>query len=421
MAASAPPSEIVLTTYADVKAALMSEDLARSLNPEGDYEKSKRGEISLLHGAAHRDRRRVENMLFRRETLESYERVLFPDIVGHTLDAFVDPDRSDAMDIGWLFTCVLAARTAGIDFDRDSLADRRRLLHFLSVFALRGALIDAKGDVEALTARVRSALAEFDVEYIAPSMARRQRLLAELERGEIAEDDLPRDMLTLLLRHREELAMDDDLLARETTTYFTAGAHTSTQTMTNTLHLLFGWLADHPDDRAWLANDLYAVQRSTQEALRCRPCNPMIHRRALRDTVIGGQAIDEGTRVLLATISANADPLAYGDDAAAFQPRRSYPQGMPPYGMSFGGGMHLCIGRTLAVGLPVRGPDWMPDPEHLYGLVPQAVLALIRRGIAPDPARPPVSDKQQTTRWTRWAEYPVIFDRALASPRAGTP
>lgn len=411
MTTLAPPQEIVLTTYEDVRAALANEDLARSLDPER-YEKGniKEGVISLLHGAEHRERRRVENTLFRRDTLELYERVLFPDIVAHTLEDFVDRHRSDLMEIGWLMTCVLAARTAGVDFERGSLDQRQRLRHFLRLFAVGGAIDVAKGDVEDLKALMRATIAEFDAEFVAPSKARRLELVERFERGEVREDELPRDMLTTLLRHRVELGMDDGLLLRETTTFFTAGAHTSTQTMTNTLHQLFEWCDLHPEDWDRLAEDAYFVQRAVQEALRCRPTNPMIHRRALRDTVIRGRAIEEGTRVLLDTISANTDAGAYGEDATRFDPHRVYPPSMPPYGTSFGGGIHLCMGRTLAVGLPVREPRWTPAGDHLYGLVSQAVQALVRRGVARDPKRSPVRD-EQTTRWTRWADYPVIFDQ----------
>jgi cytochrome P450 len=414
----APSKEVVLTTYEDVRAALGSEDLARSLDYE-KYEKGniKEGVISLLHGSEHRERRRVENTLFRRETLELYERVLFPDIVEHTLAEYVDPNRSDLMEIGWLMTCVLAARTAGVDFDRESLGQRQRLRHFLRLFAVGGAIDVATGDVEEVKARMRTAIAEFDQEFVAQSRARRRALVLQYERGEIAEDALPRDMLTTLIRNRDELRMDEGLLLRETTTFFTAGAHTSTQTMTNTLHQLFEWTNDHPEDWERLAADVYFVQRAVQEALRTRPTNPLIHRRALRDTVIRGREIAEGTRVLLDTISANSDASVYGEDAAGFNPHRVYPPGMPPYGTSFGGGIHLCMGRTLAVGLPVREPAWTPDENHLYGLVSQAVQALVRRGVRPDPERPPVRD-EQTTRWTRWADYPVVFDasRAAAAP-----
>lgn len=413
MTASAP-QEITLDTYESVRQALLNKDLSRSI----DAERFERGNIkertlSVLHGDEHRDRRKVENALFRRTSLELYERVLFPDIVRHTLATFVDTSEgADLMEIGGLFTTVLAARTAGVDLDRESLDERQRLRHYLHLFALGGALDVARGDVEEIKEQMRAALAEFDEEFVRSSWERRAAIIAAVNAGTTPESDLPADALTTLLlaRSRGQIEMDDALLLRETTQFFTAGAHTSTQTMTHTLHQVFAWCAEHPEDWSPIADDLYLAQRAAQEALRCRPTNPKIHRRALRDTTVGDREIPAGTLVLLDTFAANADPAAYGPDAARFDPHRRCPDGLSPWGSSFGGGMHLCIGRTLAVGLPVRADDTRPGPDHLYGLVPQAVQALLRQGVRPDPQRPPQQDTQ-TERWTRWAAYPVVFEQ----------
>ena len=41
----------------------------------------------------------------------------------------------------------------------------------------------------------------------------------------------------------------------------------------------------------------------------------------------------------------------FGADAADFDPRRPLPDGVAPYGLSFGSGMHACIGQDLAGGV----------------------------------------------------------------------
>jgi cytochrome P450 len=421
MSGSGPVQEVTLTGYEDVRRALGDEALSRSLDPDR-YEVGniKNRTLSILHGDEHRDRRRAENVLFRRQTLELYERVLFPEIVEYTLRTFVDPVGSDLMEIGGLMTVVLAARTAGVDFDHESLAQRQRLRHFLHLFALGGAIDVAKGDVEEIKGLMMATLADFEREFVQSSWIRREGLIERYERGEIPAGELPADALTTLLsaRRRGELDMDDGLVLREVTGYFTAGAHTSTQTLANTFHQLFSWCSTRPDDWARLADDLYFVQRSVQEALRCRPTNPMIHRRALTPTTIGDHVIPAGAIVLLDTVAANTDPLTYGRDAAQFNPHRRLPRELPPWGTSFGGGMHLCIGRTLAVGLPAR-TEQIPGPDHLFGLVPLAAQALIRHGVQPDPSRPPTPDSQ-TERWTRWAHYPVRFEPAMARTAAAS-
>jgi cytochrome P450 len=400
------PAEIVLDRYDDVRAALSSKDLTRSLDRDlYEVGNVSQDTLSTLHGNLHRDRRRVENQLFRRATLESYERVLFPQILEHTLRTFVDGEVSDLMEIGGMLTVVLAARTAGVDFDVDSYQQRQRLREFLHLFALGGAIDVAHGDVEEIKALMRSSLAAFDEEFVRASWARRE---ARLDAG--SQEDIPADVLTTLLKARRDgaLEMDDALLLREVTEFFAAGAHTSTQTLTNSFHLLFAWCRDHPEDWDRLATDVYFAQRAVQEALRVRPTNPMIHRRAAADTVVGDHSIAAGTIVLLSTAVANADSAAYGPDAGQYNPHRHCPKDSAPWGMSFGHGIHLCIGRTLAVGVPVRPDDAPPEADHLYGLIPHALGALVRRGIAPHESEPPVPDTK-TERYTRWARYPVRF------------
>jgi hypothetical protein len=51
----------------------------------------------------------------------------------------------------------------------------------------------------------------------------------------------------------------------------------------------------------------------------------------------------------------NRDRSVFGDDAEEFDPRRTTPDGVPGYGLSFGSGMHACIGQDLAAGLPAVG------------------------------------------------------------------
>jgi hypothetical protein len=133
-----------------------------------------------------------------------------------------------------------------------------------------------------------------------------------------------------------------------------------------------------------------------------------MRRRAERDTEIRGRSIAEGTLLFLDTAAANRDP-AFGPDADRFDPDRVLPRELAPFGTSFGGGMHLCIGRTLAVGLPQR-PGEPPREGHLVGVVPIMVREALRRGVAPDPDAPPTPD-EGTRRWTRWQRYPVRFTR----------
>ena len=75
------------------------------------------------------------------------------------------------------------------------------------------------------------------------------------------------------------------------------------------------------------------------------------------------------------------------------------------WGLSFGLGMHACIGQELAAGIE-PAPDGA-DTERLHGLVAVAAQALLRAGGRPDPNDPAVLDPQSARGY--WATYPVIF------------
>lgn len=397
--------EVTFDRFDSVRAALANPDLVRSI----DSERFEAGNIMervilMIAGDDHRDRRRIENALFRRETLEHFERELFPDLTTDTLAHAADRPSSDLIQLGGSMAVVVSGRIAGIDFRESDLDERRRLTAYLHLFARGEALDAATGDIEAIKRDVMSGLTQFEEEYFGPSRRRREALLDDVSSGISDETVLPHDVLTTLIRAGRSLNIDDDLLLRETALFFEAGAHTSTQTFTNSMHHLFGWLAEHRE-AASDVDDLAWIQRAVHEALRLRPANPLMRRRAIRDTEVAGEQLVAGTHVYLDTAAANRDAAAYGPDAERFNPDRVLPPAIPAYGTSFGGGIHLCIGRTLAVGLPQRLGE-PPGGDHLYGFVPYMVRAALRHGVAPDPALPPVPDAG-TRRWTRWVSYPV--------------
>ena len=81
--------------------------------------------------------------------------------------------------------------------------------------------------------------------------------------------------------------------------------------------------------------------------------------------------IATGDRVTLDLLSVNRDQSVFGDDAADFNPDRTLLEGVAPWGLSFGQGMHSCIGQDLASGVTFEDGDDVD--AHLFGLVPMAV------------------------------------------------
>lgn len=261
------------------------------------------------------------------------------------------------------------------------------------------------------------ALEQFDEEFLAPGIERRREALARFEAGELGEDDLPKDVLTVLLRNTDKLALHHDTIRREIAFYLLAGAHTSATAFTRVTHNILDWLAAHPGDADRVRTDRLFVQQCTHESVRLQPSSPVAMRWALADIELStGTLIGAGDRVVIDLLSVNRDRSIFGNDADSFLPGRALPVGVAPYGLSFGLGMHACIGQDLAAGLLFHEGD--PLDEHLFGLVPQAVQCLFDHGCTADPAEPPEMDASTTRPYFR--RYPVLFESASRSALRST-
>jgi cytochrome P450 len=409
-----PTTTIEFDRYEDIREALFHRDLSRSFDKRLYQEGNVRdGVVSIVHGAVHRARRRVENTQFRPDRLREYERDLFPGVLSEMLDTLITDEHVDLFPLGELVSVVLAARRAGIDFDSADIDTLHRLVSYVDAFSQGSAILDAK-DPDAVRALVRAALEEFERDFVRPAWARRAALVERHRGGELAESELPRDILTVLLVHRSDPSLeleDDGRVVREVATYLQGGTHTSSQTLINTLDLLFPLAERDPGILRRLVDDRLFAQRCIHETLRLRPTTPKIRRRAEADLTIGGREIPRDSMVVLNAAAANRETALFGDDAEVFNPDRAVVDDVPRWGLSFGAGAHQCPGRLVAGGLPVPS-SFEVDADHLFGLVAQMVQEVVRRGVRPDPDRKPVPDTR-TERYTRWAAYHVIFPAAV--------
>jgi cytochrome P450 len=404
---------VVFDRYEDIRAALFDPNLSRSFDKRSYDEGNIRdGIVSIAHGSMHRARRRIENTQFRAETLRLYERELFPRVVDELLDVLIDGERVDLFPIGELLSAVLAARRAGIDYRAGSLDDLRALVHHVDVFSQGSAILDAK-DPEAVRTLVRRSYAEFERDFVRPSRDRRRAIIDRMRRGDVPETELPQDILTVLLLHLDDAALELDAgrVVREVATYLQGGTHTSAQTLVNAFDLIFPRV-DHAGIVERIAADRPFAQRVVQETLRLRPTTPKMKRRAEADTEIGGVRIPKDAQVVLDVATANRDPQLFGDRPDEFDPDRAVDPNAARWGLSFGAGPHQCPGRSVGGGFPV-GAGFEVDDDHVFGLVAVELQAMAQRGVAPDPDATPERDLR-TERFTRWLHYPVRFARVSA-------
>ena len=170
----------------------------------------------------------------------------------------------------------------------------------------------------------------------------------------------PADDLATILVNAE---VDGDHLTDEEFQWFflllvNAGGDTTRNLLAAGLQLLF----DHPDQRTKLMGDLDGLLGSAVEEM-LRYCSPVTHfkRTAMQDTVVGGQSIKAGERVVMFYGSANRDEDIF-ENADTFDVARH-----PNPHVAFGaGGPHLCLGMHVArVELAVMFRELLTRMPHI--------------------------------------------------------
>ena len=403
--------DLELRTYEEIREALYHRDLSRSLDDRSFEEGNPRaGVLSMLHGGDHKERRRLENPLFRRSALIEYERDLFP----LAIDAIAERDAVgdvDLLEVAGTMATVLACKRAGIDHDgsREQLTE---LFWIGLTLAQAASLPDALTDQDEIRRETEATLDRLEERYVGPSRRRRQQLLEAADGPD--DPSLPYDLVTAVLGARAggDFSIDDALLTREVGLYLHGGSHTSAQTTCNAFEYLLG--LDGVDRSGLIADaagSLLVAQRIVHETLRVVPMTPRIQRRVVADTVVAGHPLKAGATIVLDVHAGNRDRAFFGNDADEFNPDRVVLEGASKWGLSFGAGPHICIGRSVAGGIPLEGAEQEEDLSegHLYGQVARMIQVIAAHGVQRHPDRLPERDDRTTRSSARWRTFPVRF------------
>ncbi|MBZ5733258.1 cytochrome P450 [Nocardioides sp. TRM66260-LWL] len=144
----------------------------------------------------------------------------------------------------------------------------------------------------------------------------------------------PRDDL---LSHLAEVGLDDDEVVASVVLLLNAGHEASVNALGNGM---VAWLRQ--DGVARLPGGADATARCVEELLRHDAPLQLFEREALVPADVGGVPVEPGQRVALLLGAANRDPAVFA------RPDRLDPARHPNPHLSFGVGVHFCLGAPLA-------------------------------------------------------------------------
>jgi cytochrome P450 len=158
-----------------------------------------------------------------------------------------------------------------------------------------------------------------------------------------------------------DILSDDEVMAMMIT-LLTGGAGTMGSAAASSLY----HMAQNPEIAARVRQDPAVARAVLEEALRLDPPVTLVMRFAINDVEIGGTWIASGTPVYVMISVANRDPAVFSDPNTFSIDRGN------PRQLSFGFGIHNCIGSTvtratvplLIEAVVKRYPDLRIDPER---------------------------------------------------------
>jgi cytochrome P450 len=348
-------------------------------------------------GDRHKHLKRVESRLFSPALLAHYEREILDPVMredlGHVMASPSDDGvvRADLVALGRRMTLRISARVVGLDDITEARIER--------LTDILGGLADAiliqwshrsHGEV---MREARHHKETFWNEFVRPALVNRRRAAAEVSFA-------PTDLLGILVTDTT-MEWSEDQILKECILYLAAAAFTTATAVTHTVAELDAWVRDHPEDRARLT-DLTFLKDAAIESLRVHPGRHVLIRKALRPaTMPDGAPVAEGSTVLVDCFRANMDADTYGDQVEVFNPYRTVKDGALPYGLTFGAGRHVCLGRPL-----VLGADASAGAESRTGTLALLLQGLYSAGLEVDHANPPVRPQSAHDRYER---FPVLF------------
>lgn len=205
------------------------------------------------------------------------------------------------------------------------------------------------------------------------------------------------DLTTALMAAHDEGSLSEQELMDNLILLLTAGFETTVNLIDNTVHSLLA----HPDQLELVRSGQVTWEDAIEESLRFEAPGAMSGLRyAVEDIEIEpGLTIPKGDPVVVSFAGAGRDPERHGPDAERFDVTRPTSRDH----VSFGHGVHHCLGRPLAMA------EATAALTSLFDRFPRLALA--------DPSRPP--KRLRSIISTGHQELPVLLHGRDAGPEPG--
>jgi cytochrome P450 len=277
------------------------------------------GSIIMMDPPLHDRMRKLVNRAFTPRRIAAWEPVV-QEVVGGYLDGLAGARSFDAVvDLSGPFPVEVISRIVGIP-----AADRQQIRHWTDTMLEREV-----GNPFPPAAGIEAGIALFG--YMTDLVA---------ERRAHPQDDMIGHLIEAEVEGADGVVarLDDVDVARFVALLTAAGAETVTKLVGNGVMTF----AEHPDELARLRADPTLAPSAVEEVLRWRAPSQYQGRCCTADRTLHGRTIPAGAPVLIVTGAANRDPRAYED------PDRFDIERTGPAGITFGFGVHYCIGAHLA-------------------------------------------------------------------------
>jgi cytochrome P450 len=314
-----------LTRFADVLAALGDPATYSSAQgtqlESGGASMALQGEMMLFKDPPdHTTLRKLVSRAFTPRRIAGWEPVV-AEVIGGFLDALAGARTFDVVtDLAGPFPVEVICRIVGVPE-----GDRQQIRHWTDAMLERevgNPFPTAEGIAGAMA--MHAYLAALAAERRAHP---RDDMISHLVEAEVEGDDGTVERL------------DDGAVARFLGLLTAAGAETVTKLVGNGAMAF----AEHPDERGRLQADPSLAPAAVEEVLRWKAPSQYQGRFCVADRTFHGRTIPAGSPVLIVTGAANRDARAYPDPDRFDLGRTGQ-----PLGITFGHGIHYCIGAHLA-------------------------------------------------------------------------